>query len=431
MELDSDNEDDNVIGIRQSRRLTNWLHRYDALSQTEIARCNNLQSAFDQMKINRKKTFIILILLHYILQSINNNNNNARFCYTIMLIYLCYQHDRIQAVRRELEDMILINNTDRISHLFTQRKNRSIQEVTESNCYLWTRFTRQQLHLLLLHLRIPAVVRPPVSGGRRSFSGEEVLIISLTKIFLGLSFITMESFFGGNPRDYSSVFHWFINHIFCTFYNKILGNSLEMWVNQVDEFRRIICNRISHPPTQIELEIDPTLVEDELLGISFDDFRCWGFIDATDFRTTRTGSGPQPDGSRRAYAYELQREFYSRYFRAHGIKYLSVLLPNGLTGAVFGASLSTNDNGMINLSGISDYLLQLLNPMHSHGLFPTLFGDSIMQLTPVIQSYCRIQNGRNTVWRKRMASSRMCIELDYGLLFNNFRIMIREEAIKI
>jgi hypothetical protein len=238
----------------------------------------------------------------------------------------------------------------------------------------------------------------------------------------------MESFFGGNPREYSSVFHWFINHIFCTFYNKISGSSLEMWVDQVDEFRHIICDRISHPPTQIELEIDPTLAEEETLGISFDDFRCWGFIDATDFRTTRTGSGPQPDGSRRAYAYELQREFYSRYFRAHGIKYLSVLLPNGLTGAVFGASLSTNDNGMINLSGISDYLLQLLNPMHSHGLFPSLFGDSIMQLTPVIQSYSRIQNGRNTVWRKRMSSARMCIELDYGLLFNNFRIMIREES---
>jgi hypothetical protein len=119
MEVDLDNEDDNVIGIRQSRHLTNWLHRYDALSQTEIARCNNLQSAFDQMKINRKKTFVIVILFHYILQS-NNNNNIARFCYNIMIFYLSYQHARIQAVRRELEDMLFINNTNRTPHVFTQ-----------------------------------------------------------------------------------------------------------------------------------------------------------------------------------------------------------------------------------------------------------------------------------------------------------------------
>ncbi len=83
---------------------------------------------------------------------------------------------------------------------------------------------------------------------------------------------------------------------------------------------------------------------------------------------------------------------------------------------------------MINFSGISDYLLQLLNPMHLHGLFPSLFGDSILQLTPLFKSYCFIQNGHNTVWRKQMSSARMCIELDYGLLINNFQIMIREES---
>ncbi len=96
-------------------------------------------------------------------------------------------------------------------------------------------------------------------------------------------------------------------------------------MEQIDEFRQINCNRISHTPTQMELEVEPTLANSEVLGIEYDDFRCWGFIDATDFRTKRTGSGPQPDGSRRVYAYELQREFYSRYFRAQGIKYPPIL----------------------------------------------------------------------------------------------------------
>ncbi len=53
-------------------------------------------------------------------------------------------------------------------------------------------------------------------------------------------------------------------------------------------------------------------------------------------RTTRVGFGPMPDGSRQQLAFEMRREFYSRNFRAHGIKYLIVHMPNGLTGAVFG-----------------------------------------------------------------------------------------------
>jgi hypothetical protein len=90
-----------------------------------------------------------------------------------------------------------------------------------------------------------------------------------------------------------------------------------MWVDQVDEFHHIFCYRISHPPTQMELKIHQTIIKDELiLCISFHYFYFWGFIDATDFRTTRTGSGPQPDSSRRAYAYNdngLSNHIYCSY----------------------------------------------------------------------------------------------------------------------
>jgi hypothetical protein len=76
----------------------------------------------------------------------------------MLIIYLCYQQDRIQAARMELYDILSIDNSDRSPHVFTQPKNRSINEISESNCYLWTHFTCQQLQLLLLHLWIPSVV---------------------------------------------------------------------------------------------------------------------------------------------------------------------------------------------------------------------------------------------------------------------------------
>ena len=199
-----------------------------------------------------------------------------------------------------------------------------------------------------------------------------------------------------------------------------------MWLEQIDSFCDLIQTRMPKPPTPEEVTIDPTLEFVQILEVAIEFFRIFGFLDCTDIRTTRTGSGPQPDGSRRPNAHELQLEFYSRYLCAHGLKFLSVLLPNGMVGSVFGAALAQNDNGVINLSGLVYYLMQLLEPMPAHNLYPSLFGDSITQLSPVTQSYAIVDSPRNRVWKHRLSSARQSIELDYGLLFNNFRIVIKE-----
>jgi hypothetical protein len=342
------------------------------------------------------------------------------------VLYLCDQKARLDATQRQLDDLLLIREGDRVHVAYPPRRNRSINELTEEHAYEWTRFSKEQLNMLFIHFRMPNVVRPLVSGGRRHFSGEEVLVVALTRIATGLSFLAMVNIFGGNPREYSTIFHWFVEYIFTTFYHKISGRSLEMWLGQIDAFRDLIRTRMSKPPTPEEVAIDPTLEFVQILEIAIEFFRIFGFLDCTDMRTTRTGSGPQPDGSRRPNAHELQLEFYSRYFRAHGLKFLSVLLPNGMVGAVFGAALAQNDNGVINLSGLVDYLMHLLEPMPAHNLYPSLFGDSITQLSPVTQSYATVDSPRNRVWKHRLSSARQSIELDYGLLFNNFRIMIKE-----
>ncbi len=135
-----------------------------------------------------------------------------------------------------------------------------------------------------------------------------------------------------------------------------------------------------------------------------------------------------PDGSRRVNAFEIQREFYSKYFWAHGLKYLSVLLSNEMTAAVFGAILSTADNCLINMAGLNEYLLSFLQ-VPPTDFYPSLYGDAIMQLTPVIQSYVQNPTERQQIWNRRMASCRMSIELDNGLLFNLFHIMISGEEL--
>ncbi len=75
-------------------------------------------------------------------------------------------------------------------------------------------------------------MRPPVSGGRRSFSGEDILLILLTKISLGLSFIAMDFFFGGRDQENTPVFSLVYYLYILYFYKKISGHSLEMWIDQ-------------------------------------------------------------------------------------------------------------------------------------------------------------------------------------------------------
>ncbi len=111
---------------------------------------------------------------------------------------------------------------------------------------------------------------------------------------------------------------------------------------------------------------------------------------------------------------EMQHEVYSRYFRAHGIKYLSVHLPNGLNGAVFGSHLSDNGNVLLNLSGISAYLMQIIDPIPELGLFPIIYSDSIMPLTHTIQGYIRNPDFIEGIRNSRMKSCRLCIEHGYG-----------------
>ena len=64
------------------------------------------------------------------------------------------------------------------------------------------------------------------------------------------------------------------------------------------------------------------------------------------------------------------------------IKGLVVTLPSGIVGAVHISELRQNDNGLQNLAGLSDYIVELLGSIRVGGLFPCLYGDSIFAVLP-------------------------------------------------
>jgi hypothetical protein len=123
-------------------------------------------------------------------------------------------------------------------------------------------------------------------------------------------------YFGGDARHWSAAFHWFINHLFINFYYKISGRSIEGWIGQVEDFKKAILDRLAQPAHPIELDYDDELAHPRfIIQCPIENWRVFGFLDDTNVRTCRPGSGPVgnrdgPGRPRRQFADLIQRAFY-------------------------------------------------------------------------------------------------------------------------
>ena len=295
--------------------------------------------------------------------------------------------------------------------------------------------------MLFIHLRLPQKV---VTARRYAFTGEELLIICLARIATGDPWCRLiPGNFGGGISRWSSGFEWFINYLFETFYHKISGKSMNMWVDDMDEFRTVIHRKVTDIPCEIESwscdeemdkEIDVELGL-HLIDIPLDEFFIAFLVDDTNLKCCRPGSGPYGNyksAPRRFGSHYIQRAFYSGYFKEHGIKYQNVLLPNGLYGSVWGASLSYNDMGILNMSGLIEYLYLILKPTSS-GALPCGLGDGIFAQSQVLMS-TKMNADAGVNDRKimnRLHSVRQPVELQFGHFFNSFRLFSNEDAFKL
>lgn len=199
-------------------------------------------------------------------------------------------------------------------------RNRTIAELTDDNADAWMRLNKEQLEQLLVHLRLKDrtfhIGRP---GRANRVSGEEILLICLTRICTGKSYndLVLDCFGGGITRHFE-IMGWFIDYIFETFYHKISGDSLSYWSNFTDDFRYILWRKFTDNPCNI----DAWLYETDLLNQAVDlysvqvlleDFWPWALIDCTDWRTGRPGAGPRGDyqgASRRSGSTLMQAAYY-------------------------------------------------------------------------------------------------------------------------
>ena len=149
-------------------------------------------------------------------------------------------------------------------------------------------------------------------------------------------------------------------------------------------------------------------------------FRIFGFLDDFAIPTARPGSGPS--FRQRQFTHDIQRAFYSGYLRAHGLKAQIVYLPIGIIGSVFITELRQSNNGVQNISGLNNYLLQILGGIFIGGLFPCLYCDGIFAILATILPRFNNPSPELQLLNMRLASLRECIEHVFADHKNRFKL---------
>jgi hypothetical protein len=254
-------------------------------------------------------------------------------------------------------------------HRFHPADYRSLDDISEQDCFTWFSQNHANICRLLLHLRVPVLFTHKSNGA--VYTGVECFLVWLYHLTKGSPFFEMAHFvFGGDSRHLSEMNDLFIAYSYNTFFNKISGTSLNQWLpDKLDLCQELIFNSVTTGAIkEIQFE-DGQVVDQQWILHHFDSFCVFGFLDDIAFPTACPGNLAT---RREGYYEDIQRAFYSRYLGKHGLKTQVVFLPIGLIGSIFITEIRQNDNGVLNMSGLNDYLCWLLLGHLIRGLFPCL-----------------------------------------------------------
>lgn len=167
----------------------------------------------------------------------------------------------------------------------------------------------------------------------------------------------------------------------------------------------------------------------QVLDISLAEFHTLAFVDCLEHYTCAPSSCPinVPDG-RRDNAYDLQRAFFTQYGKKYGVKLQGLLLPNGKIGHVWCHSVAQNDRGMINISGLEEYLRDILQPYRvGEATLPAVYGDGIYVPSEVVIN----RGDNNGLYFCRMNAVCEKIEHKFGLFTSIWKHLEQTYKLKI
>ena len=333
---------------------------------------------------------------------------------------------------------------DEADHLYGLPRNRSIAAMSDYDARRYTRFSKEELARILFMFHLGGGdIRIRCSRTQNwcyLFTREEVFLYGMAKLATGdyADKLCMD-IFGGSPRRWSGAYKWFLFFIYDRYYQPILSmNGLLRFRDRFPMYARQICRKFNQEQfylcnhTLEKIEIESTVLDEDEFSIPF-------FLDGSGFKTSTMGTGPHGDYAhtmRKDDAYVNQRSVYSGYKKMHGLTVLSLMTPDGINFIYGPCSIRQNDPGVMLMSGLDEYLVEMQDGYFPGGIMFAAYADRVFRTGDCI---CSSHKGdaMNPITHvmhlqnKGMNAVRETVEHGYSVLNNKFKACAQYDQSKL
>ena len=283
-------------------------------------------------------------------------------------------------------------NLSRPAYPYNKFDRFDIDAWDDSECRTDLRFGKQDLDLLRTYLQIPDEI---VCSQRSVCEGMEGLCILLKRLAYPCRYTDMVPRFGRNPTELCLIFNEVLDLVYANHSHRLQNWDLNPFL-QPDQLHRYA--------EAIHLQGAPLT-------------NCFGFIDGT----VRSIARPKHN----------QRVMYNRHKRVHGIKFQSVVTPNGLIANLSGPfEGKRHDSTMLHESGLLNDLRRV--PFHN-GQPLCLYGDPAYPLGVHLQAPFKGNNltPQMELYNKSMSEVRVAVEMLFGNISNYFKFIDFKRQMKV
>jgi DDE superfamily endonuclease len=236
------------------------------------------------------------------------------------------------------------------------------------------RFERVDMQVLMQALAVPTIAT--LSNGTR-VSGQSCLLVLLYKLSYPTTYARMELLFGRSRCLLSRMYTYAANIVYAKFANRLTYFDLDLVQRRLPMYQMAITEKCGEAVTQ-----------------------CFGFLDGTHLQTCRPSVG--------------QEAVYSGHKRHHGLKFQSVVTPDGLLVMFFGpVEGRRHDVTLLRWSNLHDILDHL--PAGA-----CIYGDQGYPCLPRIMSPFRgpLLTEAQSEWNLAMRSVRISVEWGFAIVGN-------------
>ncbi|XP_067129952.1 uncharacterized protein [Centruroides vittatus] len=288
------------------------------------------------------------------------------------------------------EEAILLYHMTKAIPMTKVRMN--LNEMTDSDCLFYFRFSRDDLFHLHFALRLPSVII--CENGSRSL-GIDALCIFLRRLVYPNRLDDISVLFGRTKSELSRFVHEILNTIYSS-HSKLLSN--------IDEIKL----------TREKLKLFSQVITAKGAPLK----NCWGFIHGTARPICLPKKHP--------------RVVFSGRKRTHCLKFQSVVTPDGMIANLFGPLEGRrHDSGMLRKSNLLEHLAAI--PCSENGTQFVLYGDSGY---PLRQHLITPFGGGSLTPEQQLFNSKMssvteCVEWVFGKIVQIFAFLDLKKNFKL